>query len=613
MVRKSLTEFMQPFSLSSQDLSRFQLFSGRLVYRLIAALFALLPVGASAVSLGLPQLDSGLGQVLELAIPIRIDANEDFDSNCVRLVNPADDQLPALTVARIRVERDGVLLLARIQSLVPVNEPALRVVVEVGCTRRVQREYVLLIDPPALGGASAESDRQPVREPSEPERAPPALVFGEPLIRAIQGRRLLISVPLLGADAARLTPACLRLVNDGGQPPVFADARLRLGGAGSSRPVIEISSASALRDRMLRIVVEAGCDSAVLREFNVLVDAAPVPVDASLDDSKAANRAAARSTAGVRPGAALRAPSASASALPPPAAIAPPSPPPAKGPPSAAVADRLVLAMPEEAKAAPDARPSTVSDPSEELARRLDQLSSDVKRLRGELDSANQRNAVLSDKLAQDHGWGLGWWIAGVVSLAFAAFVVFTWRRRGGENEPLEASEGPLTRIIGKDMLGMPAPKSEHVGAVPASVLVGANLSEMRPHLHVTEMADEDAIRELYADVIRTNAMTVPLPRATPPDMPLDLLVGDTAISGSVEHDRDVGKDAGGQADSVSVGDDGTGTDGQAGRHDVDAEGGTRQKEPLAQSQFPTTLLKPLELDLDLSDFAQRNGKRSSD
>jgi len=77
-----------------------------------------------------------------------------------------------------------------------------------------------------------------------------------------------------GAGAARLTPACLRPFDDGAQPPVFINARLRLGGAGSARPVIEISNASALGDRMLRIVVEAGCDFAVRREFNVLIDAA---------------------------------------------------------------------------------------------------------------------------------------------------------------------------------------------------------------------------------------------------------------------------------------------------------------------------------------------------
>jgi Tfp pilus assembly protein FimV len=58
-----------------------------------------------------------------------------------------------------------VWLLARIQSLVPVNEPAIRVVVEVGWTRTVQREYVLPIDPPALGRASAAWERQPVQAP----------------------------------------------------------------------------------------------------------------------------------------------------------------------------------------------------------------------------------------------------------------------------------------------------------------------------------------------------------------------------------------------------------------------------------------------------------------
>lgn len=609
---------MQSVRLSGQRLSPFRFASSRCARRMVGAFLAVLPVVASALSLGSPQLDSGLGQVLELAIPIRTDASEDLDPKCVRLVNPADDQLPTLTVARIRVERDGLLLLARIQSLVPINEPAIRLVLEVGCARRVQREYVLLIDPPALGRVSASSERQAIPAPIDKERVPAALAFGEPRIQAVQGQRLLFTVSVLGADAARLTPACLRLVDDGGQPPIFNDARLRLASAGSARPVIEISSASALKDRMLRIVIEAGCDSALRREFNVLVDAAPIPNGETPNGTPVANPPSARSDAGLRQGADLRAPRPNGSTLGAPAAIASPAAPAAKGLPGAAVSDRLVLAAPEEPKVAPDTRPSTVPDPSEELVRRLDQLSSEVKRLRGELDSANQRNSALADKLARDHGWTLGWWIVGAIALVFAAWSAFTWRRRGSETEEAVASEGPLTRIIGKQTVEVPAPQSEHAGTVLGSVLVGSHLSEMRPDLHVTEMADEDAIRELYADVIRGNAMSTPLTRVTNLDMPLDLLVGDTAISGSFEHDRGVGKHASWQTDSRGFSEHRADAGAQARQRDdavavdadVDALVEPWNQEPFPRSQAPTTVLKPLELDLDLSDLAQRNGKR---
>ena len=259
---------------------------------LVGTLALALPGVAAAVSLGSAQLDSGLGQPLDLTIPVRTEAGEDVDPKCIRLVNPVDDQLPALTIARIRLERDGVLLMARIQSLMPINEPALRVVVEVGCARRMQREYVLLIDPPAIGRGAAVAERAPKPVPAVSETTTSALVFGEPRIQAVQGRRLQMTAPLLGPDAVRLSSACVRLVDDGGSPPVFEDARVRLAGASSARPTIEISSAAPLSERMLRIVVEAGCESAVRREFNVLVESAPVPSVNPTEATQAAARPA---------------------------------------------------------------------------------------------------------------------------------------------------------------------------------------------------------------------------------------------------------------------------------------------------------------------------------
>jgi hypothetical protein len=584
-----------------------------------AALLTLLPAWAGALSLGTPQLDSRLGQALDLSIPIRTEPNEDFDSRCIRLVNPVDDQLPTLTVGRVRIDRDGVLLWARIQSLGPINEPALRLVVELGCTQRVQREYVLLIDPPLPGRAETTSQRMQSPAPLDTDRPLPAITFGEPRIQAVQGRRLVLAAPVLGADAAGLTSACLRLVDDGGQPPVYADARLRLTGAGGPKPMLDITSSAAVSDRMLRIVVEAGCGPTVRREFNILVEAAPIPSSPSANDSQAQANLQARASTAARQSAAPRPAASSAAPRTSPAPrVATPSP--GTGPADGAVAatpqqpspagpDRLVLASPDEPRQAIDARPITIPDPSVELVKRLDELSTEVKRLRGELDAANKRNAAMAGQLAQERGWTLGWWIAGVIALAFAAWLAIAWRRRGRETEEENPSEGPLTRIIGKPTVETPAAQPAPAGTAMGSVLMGSHLSEMRPELHVTEMADEEAIRELYADVIRGNTKPMAA-RPTNVDIPLDLLAGDTAISGSVENDRDARKDGVTRVDARAMGNDGARArlPGAASEDDASVEpwvDGT-----LPPSQLPTTVLKPLELDLDLSNFTQRNDKR---
>jgi hypothetical protein len=572
----------------------------------------LLPAWAAALSLGTPQLDSRLGQALDLSIPIRTEANEDFDSRCIRLVNPIDDQLPSLTVGRIRVDRDGALLWARIQSLSPINEPALRVVVELGCTQRVQREYVLLIDPPLPGRVETTSQRVSPPVPMEGERLVPAIAFGEPRIQAVQGRRLALSAPVLGADAASLTPACLRLVDDGGQPPVYADARLRLTGAGGPKPMLEISSSAAVTDRMLRIVVEAGCGPSVRREFNILVEAAPVPASPSADDSQARSISTARQTAAPRASGSSAAPRPAPAPTPAtasPGTGAAESGTVAKTQPQPAGPDRLVLASPDEPKQPSDARPVTIPDASVELVKRLDELSTEVKRLRGELDAANKRNAAMAGKLAQDRGWTLWWWIAGVVALAFAAWLVITWRRRGRESEDAIPSEGPLTRIIGKPTVEVPAAQPAPAGTAMGSVLMGSHLSEMRPELHVTEMADEEAIRELYADVIRGNTKPMAA-RPTNVDIPLDILAGDTAISGSVENDRDARKDVTTAGEAIATSHDAAGARLPGAASEDDATVEPWDDGTLPPSQMPTTVLKPLELDLDLSNFTQRDDKR---
>lgn len=578
-----------------------------------AALLSLWPALVGALGLGVPQLDSRLGQVLDLSIQIRTEANEDFDPQCIRLVNPVDDQIPTLTAGRIRVDLDGALLWVRIQSLTPISEPALRLVVELGCTQRVRREYVLLIDPPAPGRGDASAQRTLAPSRPDADRPVPALAFGEPRIQAVQGHRLALSAPLIGADASSLTPACLRLVNDDIQPAVYADASLRLVGAGGPQPAMEIFSRVAVTDRMLRIVVEAGCGPTIRREFNILVEAAPILSGPVPGNSQMVANPPSRSGTRSRqptgpqlstPGAAQRSLATTRPAAAAPVAASVDGHQAGKRQTSRGGPDRLVLADPDTPKVAIVSRPAAIPDASSELVKRLDELSSEVKRLQGELQAANERNTAMVGRLGQDRSWTFGGWIVGFITLAFGAWALLVWRRRSTEPEDEDPFEGPLTRIIGKPTVESSAAQPAVAGTAMGSVLIGAHLSEMRPELHVTEIADEEAIRALYADVVRGNTISTPL-RVANVDIPLDLPTGDKAINGSVEVNGNGSERMVARGDLRPTSDDSFGASPQR------TLGDAWDEHSLPESQMPTTVLKPLELDLDLSDFTQRNDKRA--
>lgn len=501
----------------------------RPIVRAIAlALAASLPLAAQAMSLGVPRLNSALGQPLDLVIPIQSEDPSEIASQCVRLLPAPDLDIPTLTVARVRVDRDGLISAVRIQSLEPVNEPALRVVLEAGCQRRMQREYTLLLDPPVLRAPSAAVAATPLPPASFPAVAPPAgIELGEPEIRAVRGRPLQIRVPLRGPEAPRLAADCVRTLNDGGMPPALENARARLLNVGSASPVLEITSRDALNDRSVRVVTELGCERPIRREFDVLVEPAPIqfegapPVAAA--PSTAPRRPAAERPARPRAPAATPAPvvptvpplaSAPKAAAPAPSAAPAPAPAPAA---AARPSDRLVLSAPEDAAAATPANPTPAPTQTDLVVQRLDELATEVKRLRAELDAANARNAALTEKLAEStrksEGFNLGWAVAAGASLLFGGLLWLSNRRnRPAARDRRDAfdAEGPMTRIVGqRTQQSMRDPAGSTLAAAPGAVggtLMTAPLTDVRStdssHIQVTEMGDEEAIRELYADFV---------------------------------------------------------------------------------------------------------------
>src|SRR5215831_2877444 len=157
----------------------------------VAASFASAP--AAALSLGPAEVVSYLGQPLLLRVPANLDDPSDGGTPCLRIIREQGGDVPTLAVGRITVERGAEGSFLSVTTSQPIDEPALRVVLEIGCTQRVRREFTLLLDPPAG-----------VTKVQEAANQPPEIEFGTTEVIGVRGQPLLVNVPLSGSSASTL-------------------------------------------------------------------------------------------------------------------------------------------------------------------------------------------------------------------------------------------------------------------------------------------------------------------------------------------------------------------------------------------------------------------------
>ena len=100
-----------------------------------------------AIGLGPASLHSALGEPLRLSLPVTLQDGEDV--GCVQ-VRPHGDDLPSVFNTRASVVQVRGRTQIEISSGQPVYEPAIGVVVSVGCASPVARDYVLFLDPPVI-------------------------------------------------------------------------------------------------------------------------------------------------------------------------------------------------------------------------------------------------------------------------------------------------------------------------------------------------------------------------------------------------------------------------------------------------------------------------------
>ncbi|MFG6428529.1 FimV family protein [Roseateles sp. LYH14W] len=185
----------------------------------MALLLGLAPQEAQALGLGRPQIHSALGKPLDASIPLTLAEGEQLTDACVRAeVSAGEARVPA-GLLQMRVEGEPGQQRIRLQSLVRVDEPALRITLALGCPLRLTREFNAFIDPPDSGAAVPapaplpqtavlEAAPRPTAEAANPPPAPPLRPRARPKPRP-SGPRLVLERPeVLVAEAPRpVTPA----------------------------------------------------------------------------------------------------------------------------------------------------------------------------------------------------------------------------------------------------------------------------------------------------------------------------------------------------------------------------------------------------------------------
>ncbi len=114
---------------------------------LISSLHFCVPV--AALSLGLEQVSSTLGQPLRLVIPLLGESVASLETRCFRVVPPAkSDGLYVVTQARIELQTSSTPPQLIVRGNQSIDEPIVRISIEAGCDSPIRREYTLLLDPP---------------------------------------------------------------------------------------------------------------------------------------------------------------------------------------------------------------------------------------------------------------------------------------------------------------------------------------------------------------------------------------------------------------------------------------------------------------------------------
>lgn len=134
--------------LECQRLS--SVYSMRVAAPVVASVLCLFAPWACALSLG-PVTNAGrLGQPLDFAVAVKLEADETLTAQCVAAEVTAGDQRIAPAQVRTRLMRgaSGREATARVSTTIRLNEPVVTVLLTLGCPPKLSHKFVSLLDPP---------------------------------------------------------------------------------------------------------------------------------------------------------------------------------------------------------------------------------------------------------------------------------------------------------------------------------------------------------------------------------------------------------------------------------------------------------------------------------
>ena len=113
---------------------------------------------------------SQLGQPLHATVTL-LDATADTAADCFSVATSADSIAPPLR-AKLSIERTGGQTRLHIRTPSPVNDPVVQFVLTSDCEVRLQREYVVLLDPPEVTTSALTEVTPPAQTAPAPVAAP---------------------------------------------------------------------------------------------------------------------------------------------------------------------------------------------------------------------------------------------------------------------------------------------------------------------------------------------------------------------------------------------------------------------------------------------------------
>jgi hypothetical protein len=137
---------------------------------------------ASAAGFGAGGAGAVLGQPLDFAVQLRLDAGEALTPECLSAeVAVGDRALPKAQVRAVIEAQSADLVRIRVQTSAAIDEPVVGIQLNASCNGRLSRRYVVLADPPVHGPsaqAAAPVELTPVLEAaaSEAPRAAASVV-----------------------------------------------------------------------------------------------------------------------------------------------------------------------------------------------------------------------------------------------------------------------------------------------------------------------------------------------------------------------------------------------------------------------------------------------------